>query len=174
MTGRETRRVTFRLAGETYGVGILEVAEVVMLPPISRIPGAPPYVEGVARLRGRLVPIVCLRRLLRLPPAERDDDTRVVVTEVGGELAGLIVDAVGEIVRVPPASISGPPRMLAGGPDTRFLAGIAVLEGRTILLPDLGRVVDPEEVARIAGRGRGAPAGATAGHVPSPDPGAGA
>ena len=132
--------ITFRVAGETYGVGILEVAEVIMPPPLRAFPGAPPHVQGVARVRDRVVPIVCLRRRIGIPPRPPDDDTRVVIVEAGTELVGLTVDAIGEISRVPPEEVQPPPRVLAGEPVSGFLAGVATLGDRTVFVLDVSRV----------------------------------
>ncbi|MBA2450026.1 MAG: chemotaxis protein CheW [Chloroflexi bacterium] len=144
----ETQFVTFMLDGEELGVPIAAVKEIVRVPDITRIPKAATYIEGVANLRGSILPIANLRRRFDLPDEERTDDNRVVVIEVGGRLMGLVVDQVSEVLRVSDESVEPPPPIVSATLGTDFLHGVAKLKGgeRLVLLLDIDKVLPAEEV----------------------------
>jgi len=145
----ETQLVTFVLAGEEFGLPINVVKEIVRVPEVTRIPRTPAFVEGVANLRGNILPILNLRQRFDLPAEERTDDNRAVVIEVSGRLTGLLVDRVSEVIRVPNGSIEPPPPVIASTVDSAYLHGVAKLaEGkRLVLLLDIERVMPSAEVA---------------------------
>jgi purine-binding chemotaxis protein CheW len=153
----ESQLVTFFLDNEEFGVPIAFVKEIVRIPDITRIPRAPSFVEGVANLRGNILPIINLRQRFGLADEERSDDSRAVVIEVGGRLTGLMVDRVSEVMRVSRDSIEAPPAVVASNMDSAYLSGIAKLElgKRLVLLLDIERVipsVDLESMHQHAGQ----------------------
>ena len=153
----ESQLVTFFLDNEEFGVPIAFVKEIVRIPDITRIPRAPSFVEGVANLRGNILPIINLRQRFGLADEERSDDSRAVVIEVGGRLTGLMVDRVSEVMRVSRDSIEAPPAVVASNMDSAYLSGIAKLElgKRLVLLLDIERVipsVDMESTFQHAGQ----------------------
>ena len=151
--------VTFGLAGEEFGVPIAFVKEIVRVPEITRVPRVPAFVEGVANLRGSILPIVNLRERFDLPSGERTDDNRAVVVEIAGRLTGLVVDQVSEVMRVPRDTVEPAPPVVSGGVGAEFLNGVAKLKGgeRLILLLDIEKVIPTVEaggtVERAARRG---------------------
>jgi purine-binding chemotaxis protein CheW len=127
--------VTFALSGEEFGVPIEFVKEIVRVPDISRVPMVPSYIDGIANLRGSVLPIVSLRKRFGLAEEERTDDNRVVVVENGGRLVGLVVDQVSEVIRIPDDSIEMPPPVLTTTLDAQYLQGVAKLdEGKRLVL----------------------------------------
>ncbi len=144
--GVEEQLVTYRLGSEEFASAITEVKEIIRVPEIVSIPRAPEFVEGVINLRGTIVPVLDLRRRLGMSREERGEHARIVVVELEGLLTGLIVDGVREVLKVPRESIEPPPDILAGV-DTRFLRGIAKVNGggRLVILLDLGKVLSFEE-----------------------------
>lgn len=137
----ERQWVVFALADEEYGLGISAVDSVVRLQPITAVPGAPPFVEGVTNLRGTVLPVVDLHKRFGLPPQERTAEARIVVAEVGGNRVGMIVDAVLAVNPIAPGTIE-PPSPLVATVDSTFITGIAKVEGeRLIILLDLERVL---------------------------------
>jgi len=86
--------VSFNLDQEEYGVDVLKVREIIRMPIVTRVPNTPNYVEGVINLRGKVVPIICMRKKFGLSEAENDKQTRIMVMDMEGELMGFIVDAV--------------------------------------------------------------------------------
>jgi purine-binding chemotaxis protein CheW len=134
------------------------VKEIVRVPDVTRIPKAPAYIEGVANLRGSILPIVNLRDRFDMPEEERTDDTRAVVVEVGGHLAGLVVDQVSEVLRVHTDCIEPPPPVVCAAVNSAHLRGVAKLNDgkRLVVLLDVDAVLPtPEIEATIAETSRG-------------------
>jgi purine-binding chemotaxis protein CheW len=147
-TGGELQVVTFRLAEEEYAIDILQVQEIVMMTTITRMPRAPEFIEGIVNLRGQMIPIINLRRRLGLSAAERTKETRIVIAGVGGEMFGMIVDAVREVTRLPQAAISPPPAMIAGV-GSEFLTGIGQVGDRVLIMLDLAKVLCTDELSAV-------------------------
>ncbi|NLW60510.1 MAG: chemotaxis protein CheW [Firmicutes bacterium] len=140
-----TQIIVFKLGEEEFGVDILQVREIEKLDQgITRVPKAPPFVEGVINLRGEIIPIVDLRVRFGLTVPELGLDSRVIIVEVGEALVGMLVDAVVEVLRIPVSAIEPPPP-ITKGVDSYYLAGVAKLEDRLIVLLNLERTLSPEE-----------------------------
>ena len=144
VTGDERQLVVFQLGAELYGVEISRVHEIIRLMAITRVPRAPSFVEGVINLRGKVIPVVDLRRRFGLPQAEHTRASRIVVVELGEHVVGIIVDAVSEVLRVNTATIE-PPSPVVAGIDSEYLSGIAKVDEQLIILLDLDRVLAREE-----------------------------
>ncbi len=136
----ETQLVVFDLASEYYGVDIGDVREIIRMQTITRVPGAPAFVEGVINLRGKVVPVIDLRKRLNLTITEQTKDSRVVVVDIDGRDVGVIVDGVTEVLRIPLSSIE-PPSTMVTNVDSDYLRGIAKLEAKLIILLDLTKVL---------------------------------
>jgi purine-binding chemotaxis protein CheW len=134
----ETQLVTFNLAGEEFGLPISKVKEIVSVPMITRLPKAPDYVEGIANLRGNILPLVNLRILFGLPSEEKTEDTRAVVVEINGRAMGIIVDRVMEVMNVDNGHIAPPPAISRSSIEANYLQGVARLDHgkRLVLLLD--------------------------------------
>ena len=116
--------VVFSMAKELYGVSIGSVHEIVKVPDITEVPDAPAYLIGVINLRGKIIPVVDLRKRLKLQGLERTKASRVLITENEGRLIGLLVDAVSEVVKVPPESVEPPPDMITSI-GVEYITGVA-------------------------------------------------
>ncbi len=136
----ETQLVIFDLAAEYYGVDIGDVREIIRMQTITRVPGAPSFVEGLINLRGRVVPVVDLRKRLNLKVSEQTKDSRVVVVDIAGQDVGVIVDGVTEVLRIPNSSVE-PPSDMVTGVDSDYLRGIAKLESKLIILLEMNKVL---------------------------------
>jgi purine-binding chemotaxis protein CheW len=136
----EEHVVIFRLADEYYALDIQTVQEIVRLPAITSIPGADTWVEGVTNLRGRVVPVIDLRRRCGVVASDPTVDTRIVVVNGSSGMVGLIVDAVTEVTRIPGDQIE-PPGVLITGADNAYIRGVAKLETRLVSLMDLEGVL---------------------------------
>lgn len=132
--------LTFLLAEEAYGIDIAEVQEIVAALPITRVPGAAPYVRGVVNLRGRVIPIIDLRARLELGRVEIDARSCIIVVRTDAARLGLLVDRVSEVADIAPADIQAVPEV---GPAARteFLRGIGRTGSQLRLLLDLQRVL---------------------------------
>jgi purine-binding chemotaxis protein CheW len=145
----EKQFVVFQVAGEQYGVTIDRVESIVKMQPITLVPQAPEFLEGITNLRGMVLPVLSLRKRFGLPPREADRETRIVVVMNDGHPIGIIVDSVLEVLRLPEESIEPPPPMVTNE-RTRFITGIAKVGERLIILLDLARVLSVEEEAQLA------------------------
>lgn len=145
----EEQLVVFELAGERYGVEIGRVQEIIRMPAITQLPRAPEFVEGVINLRGRVIPVLELRKRFGLKTGERDRESRIVVVDVKGQTLGMVVDGVSEVLRLPSEAVE-PPSPVVTTVESGFLRGIAKLEGQLIILLELDRVLSGEERQALA------------------------
>ncbi|CAA2102012.1 Chemotaxis protein CheW [Methylobacterium bullatum] len=146
----EEQFVVFRLMGEEYGVPIAAVQEIVRVPEeLTRIPKAPPFVEGVINLRGVVLPVIDQRRRFNLADMERNDRQRIMVFTIRGVRTGFIVDSVSEVMRISAAAIGDAPDL--SDEQTRLIRRVANLENqkRMILLLDTMQLLDTQEAAAI-------------------------
>lgn len=127
--------VTFKLGEEEYGLEILRIQEVNRWSAVTAMPNAPHYIDGIINLRGRVIPVVNLRKLFGLP-FEHPEQSRIMVVNACGTTIGLIVDNVSEVLRIPAATIETPPEMGVGGTNA-YVTGIGKLENRLLLLIDI-------------------------------------
>ncbi len=134
--------MVFALAGEEYALDVANVREIIRLDRITRVPRAPPWVEGVINLRGMVTTVVDIRRRLALPVAPPDSNTRIVIVEQGDIVVGLVVDAVMEVIRPRSEELVEAPVLLARAQLTSFVSGIARLGNRILIMLDLAKVLD--------------------------------
>lgn len=147
--------VSFHLAGEEYALEILRVQEIIRMQDLTRVPNAPPFVEGVINLRGRVIPVVGLRKRFGLEPIPPGKNTRIVVVEVHGTVVGLVVDSVSEVLRVAADTIEPPPRL--GKMEREYVSGVGKLENRLLLLLDVDHLLsgqEQDEVGQVAHRAK--------------------
>jgi purine-binding chemotaxis protein CheW len=137
--------VSFNLDQEEYGVYVLKVREIIRMSNVTRVPNTPYYVEGVINLRGKVIPIISLRKKFSLPEVENDKQTRIIVMDVDGELMGFIVDAVSEVIRISSGEIQAPPAVVNGGMEQEYLSGVINRADRLLVLLELERVFSKEE-----------------------------
>jgi len=140
---QEEQLVTFRLADETYGIPIVFIQEIIRFREITRIPRTTDYIRGVVNLRGKIVPVIDLRRRLGLPPAEETSAARIIVVQVEKNVVGLIVDAVTEVLRLPAAQIE-PPSDLVADIEADFVRGVGKQDQQLVILLDAGKVTQTE------------------------------
>lgn len=132
--------VTFSLGTEEFGVDIMRVQEIIRIPPITRVPKAPSYVEGVINLRGIVIPVVNLRVRFGMPTAEETDLSRIVVLQVDGKVFGVRVDGVTEVLRLDSEAIEPPPPV-ALGMDAAFIRGVGKVGERLLILLNLDQIM---------------------------------
>lgn len=141
--------VTFTLGQEEYAVDILKVQEINRMKEITRVPNSPSYVEGVINLRGKVIPVVDLRKKFGLEEKENDEQSRIMIMDIQGITMGLVVDSVSEVLRIPSSTVEPTPPM-ASNISAEFIKGIAKLEDRLIILLDMDRLLGKaEETAMI-------------------------
>jgi purine-binding chemotaxis protein CheW len=146
----ELQIVVCELADEHYGLEIARVFEIIRHQPITSVPGAPSFVEGVTSLRGRIIPVIDLRARFGMARVEPTKETRIVVAESASTRVGLIVDGVSEVLLVPADAVEPTPEVAAGA-DAESLQGIAKVGGRLVLLLALDGLLGTDERSALAG-----------------------
>jgi len=144
--------VSFILDKEEYGVEVLKVREIIRMPSITRVPNTPHYVEGVINLRGKVIPIISLRKRFSLELTDNDSRTRIMVMDMTNELTGFIVDSVAEVIRVTSTEIQPAPPVVAGSVDQEYLSGVINRDDRLLVLLDLERLFSQEEQQLFTGK----------------------
>jgi purine-binding chemotaxis protein CheW len=138
--------VSFQLSGEEYGVEVLKVREIIRMPTITHMPNTPEYVDGIINLRGKVIPIVSMRKRFGLMENENNSHTRIIIMDVAGTLTGFIVDAVSEVIRIHSSEIQPPPSMmLSGGIDHEFITGVFNHADRLLVIMDVDRMFSQDE-----------------------------
>ncbi len=149
---REGKYLTFALAGEEYGIGILKVKEIIGLMPITTVPQTPGYVKGVINLRGKVIPVADLRLKFGMEAMQYNERTCIIVVEVKGAsqtiLMGIVVDSVSEVLNIKGADIEDTPNF-GTNLNTAFILGMAKTNGSVKILLDIDRVFREEEMAAI-------------------------
>jgi len=139
--------VSFHLDGEEYALEILRVQEIIRMQDLTRVPNSPNFVEGVINLRGKVIPVVGLRKRFGLAPLPADKHTRIVVVEVNGTVVGLVVDSVSEVLRIAADTIEPPPRL--GKVEREYVSGVGKLENRLLLLLDVDYLLSDSEQGQV-------------------------
>ena len=146
--------MTFKLADEEYGVEILKVREIIGLMTITRVPRTQEFIRGVINLRGKVIPVVDLRRKLGMPACEATDQSVIIVIQVeSAERAltmGVLVDEVLEVLSIDGTQIEPPPAFGGAALDTSFILGVGKAERRVIFLVDIGKVLSGGDAAELA------------------------
>ncbi|MED5371968.1 MAG: chemotaxis protein CheW [Myxococcota bacterium] len=137
--------LTFRLGGETYGVGILCVREIIEPLDITPVPRTNPSVVGVINLRGRVIPLVDLRTEFGMGSVEFTDQTVVIVLQYGNTTFGVLVDEVLEVLNLKPKQIAPPPPLTGGSMGLSALLGTGRVEKRVTFLLDLSNIIAGQE-----------------------------
>ncbi|MGB9772015.1 MAG: chemotaxis protein CheW [Candidatus Kapaibacteriota bacterium] len=132
--------VTFLLAGEIFGIDILKVQEISPMTKITRVPNAPNFVEGVINLRGKVIPVVDLRKILNLELKNYDMDSRIIVLHLENKIIGVLVDRMSEVLWVNKNMIETNPTQADSKVSDNYIIGVVNLEDRLIILLDLYKV----------------------------------
>ena len=147
--GKDIQLVGFRIGRETFGVPIGLVREIVRMMEITAVPEAPDYVEGVINLRGRIIPVIDLRKRFREPGIVANKRNRILVAELEGRLVGLIVDAASEVLKMANGDIEPPPELLQEN-DLSYVTGLGKRSGKLIILVDVEKLLNHGELGRLS------------------------
>jgi purine-binding chemotaxis protein CheW len=145
---KDLQVVGFRIGNETFGVRIASVREIVRVPEITSVPSAPNTVEGVINLRGKIIPVMDLRKRFGHVDIQPDKKNRILVVELQNKLIGLIVNAASEVLKIPPSEIEAPGSVFAEG-ESSYVTGVGKLKGRLIILLDVSKLLRQQEVKRL-------------------------
>lgn len=139
----ELQLVSFRLGGEEFGLDILRVQEIIRNQPLTRVPNLPDYIDGVFNLRGKVIPVIGLRKRLGLNNKPVDKQTRIVVVDAHNQTLGFIVDSVSEVLRIHGHTVEATPRL--GKSERDYISGVGAVESRLLLLIDLEKLMSGTE-----------------------------
>ncbi|MFH1090148.1 MAG: chemotaxis protein CheW [Pseudomonadota bacterium] len=149
---REGKYLTFVLAKEDYGIGILKVREIIGMMPIRPVPQTPAFVKGVINLRGQVIPVIDLRLKFGMQELEYTERTSIIVVEVRSQMdkiqIGIVVDSVSEVLNIKSEDIEDTPTF-GTKLDTDYILGMAKMEGRVKILLDIDRVLTAEEMSSL-------------------------
>ena len=152
LPAREGKYLTFSLAGEEYGIGILKVKEIIGMMPVTHVPQTPEFVKGVINLRGKVIPVVDLRLRFALEAAAYTERTCIIVVEVAGSggsvMMGIVVDAVSEVLNIRGADIENTPAF-GVRLNTDFILGMAKAAGGIKILLDIDKVLSSEDIVAV-------------------------
>ncbi len=137
---REEQLVAFNLANEIYGVDIFLINEIIRMREITQIPRTSPDIEGVVNLRGKIVPILDLRKRLGLPDVERNANTRIIIVELSDCTVGMVVDGVTGVLRMKESHIE-PPSQLVSDVKSDFIRGVGKSDSTLVILLNLDKVL---------------------------------
>ena len=137
---KDCQLVGFRIGEETYGVQIGSVREIVRVPEITMVPNAPEMIEGVINLRGKIIPVMDLRKRFGSAATQSDKKNRILVVELENRLLGLIVSSASEVLKIPPSEIEPPGAVFAEG-ESSYVTGVGKLKGRLVILLDIARLL---------------------------------
>ncbi|ANA39776.1 MULTISPECIES: chemotaxis protein CheW [Geobacter] len=146
--------VSFTVDREEYGVDVLKVREIIRMSSITQVPEAPPYVDGIINLRGRVIPIISLRDKFGLADAESDNRTRIVVMGVGDALLGFRVDAVSEVIRIAGSRIQPSPALLSSGGEQEYIVGVIDQGEKLLVMLDPEKMLTPRELGQLGDTSR--------------------
>lgn len=147
--GEVSQWVTFTLDDETYGIGVMQVQEVLPMSEIAPVPGAPPYVLGIINLRGNVITVIDTRMRFGLAPKDSEESDRIVVMEAGDQVAGILVDSVAEVTYVRDGEIDTAPNV--GNDDSsQYIYGVVSRDEDLIILVDVNRLLSSEEWQEMA------------------------
>ena len=127
-----------------YGVPITKVQEIIPMANPTKLPQAPDFVEGIINLRGRIIPIIDLKKRFDIGASNITAESRSVVVEVEGQTVGIIVDEVSEVLRLSTDSIESPPTVI-GGITSEYLTGVGKLQDRLLILLDMDKIFSDQE-----------------------------
>ena len=146
---RPGKYLTFELGNEEFGIQVLKVREIMGIQEITAVPQTPVYVKGVINLRGKVIPVVDLRRKFNLPQIEYTQRTCIIVVQVAGAegplLMGIVVDGVSEVLNLTAADIEDTPDF-GEGVTTPYLLGMAKIKGKVKILLEIDEVLTTQEL----------------------------
>lgn len=141
----EVQLVVFRLSKGEYGLPITKVQEINRLVPITKLPQTPAFMEGIINLRGRIIPVIDLRKRFQLErlTQDQDEESRIIIVEVNRQTVGIIVDEVREVTRLRRDCIEPPPQGFVL--EEQYVDGVGKQEGRILILLNIDQILSGRE-----------------------------
>ena len=142
--------VGFAIGKEQFGVDILKVREIIRDAAITAVPNSPSFVEGVINLRGNIIPVIDLRKRLRLSLEQKENcKIWILILEIDGRITGFRVDSVTEVLKIQMRAIEPPPEIVTAGLDSQFIEGVCDIDGHLLILLDFSQILHMDEIRRL-------------------------
>ncbi len=135
--------VGFHVGAEEFVIDILRVQEIIRTQQLTRVPNSPDCMEGVMNLRGKIIPVIALRKRFGMEEVAPDKQNRIVVVEIQGTVLGFVVDSVSEVLRIPADTVEPPPRL--GPVEREYVAGVGKMGERLLILLDADRLMNASD-----------------------------
>jgi purine-binding chemotaxis protein CheW len=152
MSNKEGKYLTFTLADEEYGIGILKIKEIIGMMPITSVPKTPESVKGVINLRGKVIPVLDLRLRFGMDSINYTERTCIIVVEIEGQsgtvMVGIVVDSVSEVLNIKGENIEDTPTF-GTKLNTDYILGMAKMDGGVKILLDIDRVLSDDEIIAL-------------------------
>ncbi|MFW5962502.1 MAG: chemotaxis protein CheW [bacterium] len=142
--------IVFSIGSKLFGVDIKQTREIIQKSELTSVPSAPSCVKGVIDLRGKIVPIVDLKKRLNIEISESIEDEKIIITKVNNLLIGMEVENVKEIIKLKIKDIAAPPEIVKDI-NRDYLSGIGKIKGNLLVLLDLDKVLSQEEIRQLDG-----------------------
>ncbi|NCO61240.1 MAG: chemotaxis protein CheW [Deltaproteobacteria bacterium CG_4_8_14_3_um_filter_51_11] len=153
MGGKDAKYLTFTLAAEEYGIGILKIKEIIGMMPITTVPRTPDFIKGVINLRGKVIPVMDLRLRFGMEKNDYNDRTCIIVVEIAGRSGtftmGIVVDSVSEVLSIKQDDIDKTPSF-GTNVNTDYILGMAKVGRGVKILLDIDRVLTDQEVSQLS------------------------
>jgi len=148
-SGDELQLVVFNIGTEEFGVEIMNVQEIIRMTNITKIPQASGYVKGIINLRGRIIVVINLNVIMGMKSKEQNENTRIIVADIGETVMGFIVDSVSEVIRLPASNVEPAPSVIANKIGTEYVRGVGKMEDRLLILLDLDKILNANELHSV-------------------------
>jgi len=142
--------LVFTIKSQEFGIQAVRVQEISRVLDTTEVPNAPSYIEGIMNLRGRLASVINFRRKFGFELKKNDEDTRIIMVELGGFPIGIIVDSVEEVIRIPDEKVQDLPESTTTSGAKEFMTGVGMLESRLIILLDVDKVLTKTEMVELS------------------------
>jgi len=146
----EIQLVVFKLGNEEYGVEIHEVREIIKKGKVTEVPNAPVFIDGIINLRGKIVVVINLLKRFGTFKEDEHKGTHVIISEVGENSFGILVDEVSEVLRIAKEDIKKAPGIIASKIHADYLRGVGIVGERLLILLDLMKVLSEKELIEMA------------------------
>jgi purine-binding chemotaxis protein CheW len=137
--------LVFSVKSQEFGIQAIRVQEISGVLGITQVPNAPPYIEGILNLRGRLASVINFRKKFGLEVKENDEDTRIVMVELAGLPIGILVDSVEEVMKIQTEKVQGLPHESTSSLSEEYMTGVAMLDDRLVMLLDIDKILSRAE-----------------------------
>lgn len=148
-SSEEMQVVVFKLGTDEYCVPVSQAREIQTYSIPTRIPNTPEFVEGIINLRGQIIPILDLKKRFGSGATEINAATKIIIIDMEGELLGILVDSVSEVLKIPQNRFEPPPSAVKTSINNNYISGIGKLNNRLLILIDLGKVLNEEEIEQL-------------------------